>query len=353
MNKSVPIAEFLVQQQARGLSPATMKALRSDVHSFCDWWEKIHQRPFTLQQLMARDVRQWQNYRQQVEGLSPKTINRNLSSLRRFCQWAVAQGLIPDDPTAAISDLPQGEALAPRSLASGAVDALLRASRTITNDRLRLRDQALLALLVYGGLRSQEACDTQLRDVDLAGSAITVRQSKGRKARRIPLHSEAQVLLRQYLDQVRCPNGIPEVDSPEAREPLLVGMRVTLATKPMQAGIQTRVVRKRIKQLGCTAAEQLRTAAQKTVDRQQAQQLQQWAQQLQQVSPHQLRHSLARRLLENGARLRVPPRLARKRTLRPICFQPVSSVPQISGNDIAMQAGTMPILEMGSGNLRD
>ena len=303
MSEYAPVDEFLVQQQARGLSPATLKALRSDVQRFYEWWEETHQRPFVVPQLMARDVRQWQHYRQQGEGLSPKTINRNLSSLRRFCQWAVTQGLIPDDPTTTISDLPQGEALAPRALANGAVDALLRASRALADDRLRSRDQALLALLVYGGLRSQEACDIQLRDVDLAGGAITVRQGKGRKARRIPLHSEAQALLRQYLNDVRCPNGRPEVDRPEAREPLLVGMRVAVATKPMQAGIQTRVVRKRIKQLGCIAAEQLRTAAQTMVDRQQAQQLQQWAQQLQQVSPHQLRHSLARRLLENGAQL--------------------------------------------------
>jgi site-specific recombinase XerD len=57
-------------------------------------------------------------------------------------------------------------------------------------------------------------------------------------------------------------------------------------------------VRKRITQLGQIAAKQLQPAAV-----QQAQRLQQWDQEIEQVSPHGLRHSLARRLLQNGAQL--------------------------------------------------
>jgi len=82
-----------------------------------------------------------------------------------------------------------------------------------------------------------------------------------------------------------------------------LGLRRTVAHHPMQAGIETRVIRKRIKQLGQVVATQLRADADKTVDIQQAKQLRQWAQQVAQVSPHQLRHSLARRLLQNGAQL--------------------------------------------------
>lgn len=296
------LEDFLNYQQERGLSPATLKALRSDLLNFMTWWEQVQERPFSLLQLVARDLRRWQEYRQQVDGVSPKTINRNLGSLRRFCQWAVATGLIPDDPTLTIDDIPQ-EKLAPRFLPDQAIDALLRAPRTISDPRLRLRDEALLALLVYAGLRSQEACDLQLRDVDLAGGTLTVRRGKGKKSRRIPLHSEAQTALKQYLNEVRCPDGLPAIGDEAEREPLLVGLRRTVDGYPMQAGIKTRVVRKRIKQLGQIAAAQLQEAANKTTDVRQARQLRQWSQQVAQVSPHQLRHSLARRLLQSGAQL--------------------------------------------------
>jgi len=45
----------------------------------------------------------------------------------------------------------------PRAIPDDAVDALLRAVRTEPNARLRARDEALLALLIYAGLRAQVA----------------------------------------------------------------------------------------------------------------------------------------------------------------------------------------------------
>jgi len=110
-------------------------------------------------------------------------------------------------------------------------------------------------------------------------------------------------MLRQYLDEVRCPQGMPEIGSEVERDALLIGLRRTVSDHPMQAGIQTRVIRKRIKRLGQIATAQLRADAEKTADLQEAKRLRQWAQQVAQVSPHQLRHSLARRLLQNGAQL--------------------------------------------------
>ena len=67
--------------------------------------------------------------------------------------------------------------------------------------RLRLRDEAMLALLAYAGLRVQEVCDVQLRDIDLEGGTVTIRSGKGGKARRLPLHSDAQRMLRRYLKE--------------------------------------------------------------------------------------------------------------------------------------------------------
>lgn len=302
MLTQIAINDFLSTQQAQDLSPATLKALRSDLLNFVAWWEQAQGWPFNLQQLVARDVRRWQQQRQQIDGVSPKTINRNLVSLRRFSQWAVEQGLLTDNPVEAVSELPLDKR-APRFLPREAINALLRAPQVLEEARLRLRDQALLALLAYTGLRSQEACDLQLRDVDLAGSTITVRRGKGKRARRIPLHSEAQTDLERYLYKVRCPGGLPAIGSDQEREPLLLGLRVAKPGRPMQAGIQTRVVRKRIKHLGQLAARQLKEAAAKTADIQKARQLLQSANQVAQVSPHQLRHSLARRLLQGGAQL--------------------------------------------------
>jgi integrase len=92
-----------------------------------------------------------------------------------------------------VKDVPT-ESLSPRSLPAEAVDALLRAAHCEQNAVLRARDEALLALLIYAGLRVQEVCDMQLRDLDLEGGTLTVRSGKAGKARRIPLHLDAAPL---------------------------------------------------------------------------------------------------------------------------------------------------------------
>ncbi len=89
-----------------------------------------------------------------------------------------------------MKDVPT-EPLAPRSLSAEAIDALLRAARAEQNAILRARDEVLLALLISTGLRVQEACDLQLRDLDLGGGTITIWSGKPGKARRVPLHPDA------------------------------------------------------------------------------------------------------------------------------------------------------------------
>jgi site-specific recombinase XerD len=183
------------------------------------------------------------------------------------------------------------------------VDALLRATRAEPDPRLRLRDEALLALLVYAGVRIQEACDMQLRDLDLASGTLVVRRGKGGKARRLPMHSEAQRVLSRYLQEVRCPEGLPLIGSEQERAPLLVEMQRAVAGRPLIPGIKTRVARQRIAHLGKVAATQLGEAATRERDLARAEQLRACARQLETASPHQLRHSLARRMLKTGAQL--------------------------------------------------
>jgi integrase len=73
--------------------------------------------------------------------------------------------------------------------------------------------------------------------------------------------------------------------------------------QPWSPGVQPQTIRKRLKQLGKTAAHQLRDEAKHTSDLEQAQAMKRTARQVANVTPHQLRHSLARRLLRNGATL--------------------------------------------------
>ncbi len=124
------IEKYLASLEARGLSATTIKAARADLGQLRRWWEKKRQRAFATDQLIDRDLRQWQSDRQQLDGVSPSTINRNLSSIRGFCVWATERGLMPENPVTAISAIPT-DPLSPRSLPDEAIDALLRAAYAI------------------------------------------------------------------------------------------------------------------------------------------------------------------------------------------------------------------------------
>jgi site-specific recombinase XerD len=296
------LEQYLEVLHTKRRAPATLKVVRQDLTHFVAWWEYTRRRTFDLVLLRHEDLRDWQLTRQRDDGAAPATINRGLASLRGYCQWAALAHLLTENPAIDIKDVPT-DPLAPRSLPTDAVDALLRVARAEQHPLLRARNEALLALLIYAGLRVQEACDLQLRDLDLGGGTVTVRSGKAGKARRVPLHLDAERLLRRYLESVRCPDGLPIIGSDQERERLLVGIAMTTKGQPTRVGITQRVAQRTVQRLGQSAAQQLRTEAQRERDIKRSESLQDLARRLETVTPHMLRHSLARRMLERGAQL--------------------------------------------------
>jgi site-specific recombinase XerD len=65
-----------------------------------------------------------------------------------------------------------------------------------------LRDDALLEVLYGSGLRVAELCGIDVKDLDLAGRAVTV-WGKGSKQRRVPLSQPSVEALSAYLDRGR------------------------------------------------------------------------------------------------------------------------------------------------------
>jgi integrase/recombinase XerC len=279
----------------------TLRARRADLTGLSQWWADSRGQPFEPALLAERDLQAW---------AAPATINRALSTGRRCWAWLVAQGRARDNPFLASKAVSQ-DPPAPRKLDRAAVDALLRAAADEDNLTLRRCNEALLALLIYAGLRSQEAADVQLRDLDLDGRTVTVRAGKAGKFGRVPLHAEAVSLLRRYLADARCSDGLPPPGSEAERERLLGVVDSTRPGRPFRVGISTRTIRHRFALIAARAAVRLRAAAQKEPRLDQAGKLLACADDLETASPHALRHSLAYRLLEDGASLAAVQRIMR------------------------------------------
>ncbi|MBX0329693.1 tyrosine-type recombinase/integrase [Oscillochloris sp. ZM17-4] len=293
-----------------GVSANTRRARRADLAGLSRWWAEERGRAFDPALLAERDVRAYLQQRQVADGAAPASINRALSTGSRCWAWLVQTDRARENPFTPVGAVPQ-DPPAPRKLDPTAVDALLRAASDEPDVTLRRCNEALLSLLIYAGLRSQEAADVQLRDLDLDGRTVTVRSGKAGKFGRVPLHADAVRLLRRYLTELRCPDGMPAAGSPAERERLLGVVESTRPGRPFRAGISTRTIRHRFMVIATRAAAQLRAAAQKKPRLDKATKLREAADDLETASPHALRHSLAYRLLDDGASLAAVQRIMR------------------------------------------
>ena len=308
------INEYLAYLTEKGRSPLTTKAVRGDLSGFAAWWEKSHLQPFAPDLIRESNIHTWRLSRQSDTSTAPTTLNRVLISLRTYFAWAYTTGLITANPTDNIKPLPTSNST-PRSIPSAAVDALLHAVQSEQSERVRLRDDAMLALLAHAGLRTQEICDIQVRDLDLDGMTVTVCRGTGGRSRRVMLNAETIAVLRRYIKHLRCPKGLPSIGSEAEREPLLVGFDQTSTGQPMRPGVNQRQVQRVVVQRAHEAAERLRADADSIRSRERATVLRDLASHLDETTPHTLRHSLARRMLESGADLAMVQRTLGHRSI--------------------------------------
>jgi site-specific recombinase XerD len=180
--------------ESPALSEATRRAYRVDVEEFCSWLERRGTR------LEAVDVRTLADYaaelgRARPRKLAPSTIGRKLAAVRAFLRHALWAERVPDASFAPRRPRRLPDAPRPHEV-DGELDAL------DGEGPLAVRNRALVELVYSAGLRSQEAVDLDLADVDFEQELVHVR-GKGGKERVVPLGEEAARLVADYLREAR------------------------------------------------------------------------------------------------------------------------------------------------------
>jgi site-specific recombinase XerD len=127
--------------------------------------------------------------------LAPATIGRKLAAVRALLRYTLGPARVPDASFAPRRPRRLPDAPRPHEI-DGELDALGG------DGALALRNRALIELVYSAGLRSQEAVDLDLADVDFEQELVHVR-GKGGKERVVPLGEEASHLLASYLRDAR------------------------------------------------------------------------------------------------------------------------------------------------------
>ena len=245
------------------MAPKTVSSYASDLRGFARWFADATGEAFAAAAVTPTDVRDYRAHLRTVERRLAAIVNRRLATLRRFFTWAQATGRVRELPTEGVSGVPTAPRL-PKSLAKREVDRLLRAAEQDGHTR----NLAILLTLRHTGLRVGELCNLRLAELTLSErkGSLAVRSGKGDKDRTVPLNNDVRLALRAYLE-VR-----PTVDA----EHVFIGQR----GQPLQTDAIELLVRKYARRAG-----------------------------LQEVTPHILRHSFAKGVLDAGADLATVSRL--------------------------------------------
>jgi site-specific recombinase XerD len=175
------------------LAPSTRRAYSVDVRQFSTW---LSDRGLDLDDF---DVRSFADYAADLgrhrPKLAPATIARKLAAVRGLVRFALGPERVPD-----ASFAPRRPRRLPEAPKSNEVDAELAGLER--DGPLGLRNRALGELVYSAGLRSREAVDLNLGDVDFEQELVHV-HGKGGKERMVPLGEQAAHWLARYLHEAR------------------------------------------------------------------------------------------------------------------------------------------------------
>lgn len=193
------------------------KAVTSSPHTISDyrntlrqWLEYIDDQPVNM--VTSNDVHRFLYFLKVERKLKPKTVRNAHTGISAFYTWA--------EQELGIEHVIRGKVAAPKANQPEIVplskrdvrDLLMAMDRTDvweTGRRrparsqrpTRLRDKAIVLVLLDTGIRAQELCDLRIEDVDLQAGAVQVRAGKGDKGRTVYLGHVAKEALWRYLSK--------------------------------------------------------------------------------------------------------------------------------------------------------
>jgi integrase/recombinase XerD len=188
--------------------------------------------------------------------LSARWISLHLYSIKILFSFLQHTGEVINHPMSTL-DFPVAKSNSRELLTSQEVSMLYEVSET-------LRDRAILSLLYGCGLRVSEAMKLDINDIHFKVQLLYVREGKGKKRRVVPMSNEVARILRDYYLRER---------------PVYVSFTIesqSFILNRLGGRLRGESYNSRLKELLA------KTTIVKT------------------ISPHNLRHSIATHLLENG-----------------------------------------------------
>jgi integrase/recombinase XerD len=181
------LRDYLDSQRLRGLRMSTLDAYEQFLARFIREIGK----PITA--VTTRDLRRFL-MAEERRGNKPATLASKISKLNTFFDWLQRERIIRENPMDLI-DAPRIPEPPPKYLSYDELEAVREAA---AGNLLR---ETLVETLYSSGVRVSELVALDRRDLNLTQKRATVREGKGGKSRVVPLSTRATRLLRRLLDE--------------------------------------------------------------------------------------------------------------------------------------------------------
>ena len=242
---------FTAHLEYLGRSPLTIKNYLSDLkasgHGISD-----------LTTVDWQEIEQYQEFLLKQQKLKPNSINRRLGTLKTFYIWLHQADARANEPLPRMT-VPV-ERISPERVAPLSRDEQLRLLAAVEQSQ-NYRDLAIIQLLMATGLRVGELCELRRADLDLETEPghLLVRPGKSKQVRKLVLPPDVCAALRDLGDQAQA----------DSQATVFVGQRGNMTARGVQDVVKKYALRAGLRNL----------------------------------SPHTLRYTYARRLMEQGVPL--------------------------------------------------
>lgn len=242
-------------------SSHTVKSYINALHKLAKWYEETEGTPFDPSAVTTMHLHEFRSYLDNIEQSSPATINANLAAIKVFYNFALEKGKVSYDPTRKIKIKKSMHNTSPRWMTKFEIAKFYQAIEEEKNEKRRARDMAICRLMSGAGLRESEVANLNIGDISLEHRMedVTVRKGKGDKLRYVPLNKDVIEALEEWLKH-------RNVTDP--REPLFISQK---KNNRITGRSIYNIVSKYAKKAG-----------------------------LEDISPHNLRHTFCKTLIDQG-----------------------------------------------------
>jgi integrase/recombinase XerC len=199
-NYVTPFVRYLYEEAK---DPKTIASYRTTVVHFLTWKEQ-RDGEYIIEETRPIDIKEYISYLKHQCKRKPATINKYIAALKVFFAFLLSRGIIKDNPMTRIKveklDYVNG-ADQTKWLTKEEQDRFISYVQLEPNEFKRLRNLAIIDLMLYSGLRVNEVSSLEINDIITKDKDVQViiREGKGNKFATVILVQKHAKNLRKWL----------------------------------------------------------------------------------------------------------------------------------------------------------